>query len=157
MDKINKTTEVVLNGLATNSTKSQSETLNKTGLPLSWVSALFKKLQARYGHKWSTCIEGIEEMAVTEWSQGLAGLTGEQIKKGLDNLTDGWPPSLPEFRAACLNKQVNGFGLDYVPECYRQEKRPERILSSDARDEHRKEVAEKGMAAIRAAMKKETV
>jgi hypothetical protein len=55
----------------------------------------------------------------------------------------------------CKGKQTNEFGLDYVPEYHRETIRnPERLLSSDARDEHRKEVATKGMAGIRAAMKK---
>ena len=93
-------------------------------------------------------------MAVTEWSQGLAGLTGEQIKKGLDNLTDGWPPSLPEFRAACLNKQVNGFGLDYRPEYYRNSNiiKPEKRLSSTDRDKKRKDnIAE--LSKLRASIK----
>jgi hypothetical protein len=109
---------------------------------------LFKKFQARYAHKWSTAIEGIEELAVTEWSQGLAGLSGEQIKTGLDNLQGEWPPSLPEFRAACLGKGVNGFGLSYVPEYYR-ERNPERLLESDSLKAHRKEVGKKGMAELR--------
>ena len=46
-------------------------------------------------------MDGIEEMAVNEWSIGLSGLTGAQIKKGLTDWQEPWPPSLPEFRAAC--------------------------------------------------------
>ena len=122
-----KLLQAAQNNIKTNSEKSRKETSNITGLPTSWVSLLFAKFQVRYGHKWVSTIEGIEETAVTEWSQGLAGLTGEQIKFGLDNLTDDWPPSLPAFRAACTGKGVNGFGLDYVPECYRETKR-ERLI-----------------------------
>lgn len=36
-----------------------------------------------------------------EWRQGLAGMTGEQIKRGLETWDGEWPPSLPEFRNAC--------------------------------------------------------
>ena len=155
MDKIDKTTEAVLSALATNSTTSQDGTSNKTGLPISWISALFKKFQAIYGHKWVISIEGIEETAVTEWSQGLAGLSGEDVKRGIDNLHDEWPPSLPVFRALCKGKSVNGFGLDYVPEYHRPAIRnPERILSSDKRDANRKKVASKAMADIRSILGK---
>jgi len=66
----------------------------------------------------------------------LTGLTGEQIKFGLDNLTDDWPPSLPAFRAACTGKGINGFGLDYVPECYRETKRENLIESDENKAKH---------------------
>lgn len=122
--------------------------MNKTGIPISWVSALFAKFQVRYGHKWVSTIEGIEETAVTEWSQGLAGLTGEQIKFGLDSLVDEWPPSLPAFRAACTGKGVNDFGLDYVPECYRETKR-ERLIESDENKEKHKAAYKSGMSGLK--------
>jgi hypothetical protein len=119
--------------------------LSKTDLPKAWVSALFKKFQARYGHKWTTAIEGIEEIAVNEWAEGLSGVTGEQIKRGLSEWAEAWPPSMGEFKAACTGKAKNGFGLDYVPECYR-ERAPvldaSRLLSSDERDEKRRKGAE---------------
>jgi len=98
-------------------------------------------------------IEGIEETAVTEWSQGLAGLSGEQIKFGLDSLTDEWPPSLPAFRAACLGKGLNEFGLDYVPECYREKKR-ERLIESDESKEKKRASHSVGMADLRSILKK---
>ena len=131
------------------------------------MTNLWERMGYIYGHKFSATYgesavnesNNLTEAAKT-WATGLRELTGEQIAKGLHecvNCGESWPPTLPEFVAMCKGIKKNGFGLDYVPECYRQEKRPERILSSDARDEHRKEVAEKGMAAIRAAMKKETV
>jgi hypothetical protein len=66
-----------------------------------WVSALFKKLQARYGHKWTSAIDGIERTAVAEWSAGLAGITPEQITVGLAAWSADWPPSMDEFRNAC--------------------------------------------------------
>lgn len=122
-------------------------------MPIQWVSALFSKFQVRYGHKWVSVIEGIEETAVTEWSQGLAGLTGEQIKFGLDNLTDEWPPSLPAFRAACTGKGVNGFGLDYIPECYREKKR-ERLIESDENKEAHRKAYSVGMGGIKDILKK---
>lgn len=106
-----------------------------------------------YGHKWVSQIDGLEEIAVSEWSQGLAGLTGDDIKRGLNNLTDEWPPSLPAFRAACEGKSVNGFGLDYVPECYRETKR-ERLLESDETKAAHKAAYESGIKGIKDILKK---
>jgi hypothetical protein len=37
-----------------------------------------------------------------EWAHGLAGMTGEQIRRGLDSWQEPWPPSLPEFKRACI-------------------------------------------------------
>jgi hypothetical protein len=78
--------------------------LPKTGLPIHWTSELFKKFQGRYGHKWTSAIEGIEKIAVKEWSEELDGVTGEQIAHGLKSWDEDWPPSAPEFRKCCLNK-----------------------------------------------------
>lgn len=41
---------------------------------------------------------------MAEWANGLAGMTGEQIRCGLDTWGEPWPPSLPEFRKACKGK-----------------------------------------------------
>lgn len=67
------------------------------------MAAIFKRFQARYGNKWTSSLDGIEETAVAEWADGLAGLTGEQIAQGLRTWRDDWPPSLPEFRVACAS------------------------------------------------------
>lgn len=95
--------------------------MKRTDIPAHWVSALFKRFQARYLHKWTSAIEGIESIAVAEWSQKLNGLSGDQIKTGLDNWSNDWPPCADEFRDACLGRKVglNEYGLDYVPEIYR--------------------------------------
>jgi len=82
--------------------KSQQETLQKTALPIHWITELFKLFQARYLAKWATPISGIEERAVKEWSIGLAGLSTAQIKHGVDSWNEEWPPSLPEFKKTCL-------------------------------------------------------
>jgi hypothetical protein len=128
------------------------------------MSNLWERLGYIYGHKFSATYgesatnenNELTEAART-WATGLRELTGEQIASGLHecvNCGEAWPPTLPEFVAMCKGKQTNEFGLDYVPEYHRETIRnPERLLSSDARDKHRKEVAAKGMADIRAAMK----
>ena len=91
------------------SRQSPSKTSKKTGskkisdpMPAHWVAALFAKLQALYGHRWTSAIDGIEEQAVAAWSETLSGITGEQIKAGLEALADEWPPSAPQFRLHCL-------------------------------------------------------
>jgi len=122
----------------TSSMRSHEKILNKTGLPINWVSALFKKFQAIYLHKWTSAIEGIEDLAVTEWSQGLAGLSGEQIKLGIDNLSEDWPPSVIAFRALCEGKQANGLGLDYKPPYHTEFKREQLIESDENKEKHRK-------------------
>lgn len=136
----------------TNSTTSQKRPSSAEKLSDVWIAALFKKLQARYGHKWSTAIEGIEKVAVNEWAEGLAGLSGDQIKHGLDNWNESWPPSMPEFKNVCLNKGINEFGLDYVPECYRETKR-ERLIESDENKAKHKAAYESGMKGIKDVLK----
>ncbi|MFD2112038.1 hypothetical protein [Thiorhodococcus fuscus] len=43
------------------------------------------------------------EMFETEWAEGLAGLSGEDIRCGIAwvRANSGWPPSIAEFRSAC--------------------------------------------------------
>lgn len=42
-------------------------------------------------------------MVQAEWAKGLAGLTGEEIRIGIDHCRTHatWPPSIAEFRTAC--------------------------------------------------------
>lgn len=42
---------------------------------------------------------------MAEWAKGLEGLTGEQIRQGLEAWDAAWPPSLPEFRKACVGER----------------------------------------------------
>lgn len=94
-------------------------------------------------HKWTSGLEGIEATAVDEWSRKLAGLSGEEIKRGLDDWNEDWPPSADEFRKCCLGtrNRKNDHGLDYVPQVYRgtPQRDKSRLLSSDERDASRKE------------------
>ena len=129
MEKI----KVELSKLATPSEILQDEKLPTTGLPKTWVVAIFEKFQARYSHKWTTAIEGIEEVAVNEWSEYLHGLTGDDIKHGINNWDNDWPPSAPEFRKAC--KQ-------FAAPCHR-EFAPDKILESDELKARRKKLANK--------------
>jgi len=124
---------------------------------------LWQRMGEIYGHKW---VSGYGEVLVSTgdlsqtaetWLIGLSGVTGEQFASGLEVcVTSGaaWPPTLPEFREMCLGKQINEFGLDYVPACYRQqpERRRDRLLSSDDRDARRRKLSA-GMQALRDALR----
>jgi hypothetical protein len=104
-----------------------------------------------YGHRWTasfgeTAIDGNGELTDTAktWASGLAELTGDQLAKGLRSCVssekDEWP-SLPMFRKKCVGSDVNEFGLDYIPECYREKPvilDKSRLLSSDYREKKRK-------------------
>ena len=55
--------------------------------------------------------------AGTTWAHGLAGLTPAQLAVGVDaclSSADGWPPTLPEFRARCLGIPSVAFVRDDV-------------------------------------------
>lgn len=101
---------------------SPDVTSKKMALPINWISALFLRFQAIYGHKFTSTIQGIEDIATTEWANGMAGITGEQIKCGLEKcaqkkLQSGeqdWPPTLAEFRALCLPERVPAAHRDYI-------------------------------------------
>lgn len=43
------------------------------------------------------------DMLRSEWAKGISGLTGEEIKAGIDHCRSHcvWPPSIAEFRQAC--------------------------------------------------------
>lgn len=69
-------------------------------LPSAWVDRLFMRFSGRYGAAFSQRWAGVEDAARQEWSEGLAGFTAAEIKRGLDNLGT-WPPSLPEFIQLC--------------------------------------------------------
>ena len=88
-----------MRGSATSSTRSSA--IQSQPLADHWVAAIFKRLHARYGSKWAAQIEGIEDEAVREWGKGLAGMSAEQISRGLESWAGEWPPSLPEFVTAC--------------------------------------------------------
>lgn len=85
------------------------------------MGTIFKRLQARYGTKWVASIEGIEDVAIKEWSDGLRGLSGDQIKHGLEKWQEEWPPCMSEFVTTCK---------DIKPACHREFPKLE-VLKSD--------------------------
>lgn len=90
-----------------NSTTTQpSAEQNRQPLPEKWTAQLQRRMTDIYGHKFKSLFP--DEESMTEWrdtwGRALGDMTGEQIAAGLEALTrstDGWPPSLGEFRALC--------------------------------------------------------
>ncbi len=155
MKKMDEITKAMQSELATPSNKSQEKISSKTDLPNSWIAWLFKKFQIRYGHKWTSRIDGIEREAVQEWASELSGLTSNEFRTGYEAWKDSWPPSIDEYRDSCKPNKNNEFGLGYTPEVYRQsaETNRDRLLSSDARDAKRKGF-KRGIRDLRASLEK---
>jgi hypothetical protein len=66
-------------------------------------------MAAIYGFRWTSAYgEDANTIAGREWAVGLATMTLDQIKRGIDACNDGhgpedgWPPTLPQFRELCL-------------------------------------------------------
>ena len=78
------------------------------------MSALFSKFQVRYGHKWTSALPTPEliRLGTSEWAKELSGVTVEQVKNGLDNWDNEWPPSCVEFRKVCTgaNSELHNTG-----------------------------------------------
>lgn len=74
-------------------------------MPLNpkWVDALFARFAVIWPRAWADQFGGVDRgLLAAEWSQGLAGLTGDQIKRGIERCRNDkpWPPSIAEFREA---------------------------------------------------------
>src|SRR3990172_8348459 len=74
-------------------------------LPPHWMQALQRKFSMMYLEKFSRFFpdqETINDWCAT-WGEGLAGVTGEEIKYGLEIVSRNhpWPPTMGEFRACC--------------------------------------------------------
>ena len=68
---------------------------------------LWERMAATYGHKWTTSYGvDVASPAGKTWREGLADVTPDQLAAALRSClvrADGWPPSLPEFRAMCFS------------------------------------------------------
>lgn len=71
-----------------------------------------------YGHKWTS---QYGDKYLESWTAGLSGLTGRQLANGfrwcMTQRNDPWPPSLPEFRSACILGAL--YGMPSGDEAYR--------------------------------------
>ena len=73
----------------------------------------WQRMAAIYGHKWTSAFgdspfndQGVMTIAGDTWQRGLAGIPEPAIATGLQaalTSADGWPPTLPAFRALCFD------------------------------------------------------
>lgn len=71
--------------------------------PTPVIDRLHVRMGEIYGHRWGS---SYTRAALDTWAKGLAGLSVEQIKRGVSACVAGafaWPPTLPEFRALCMS------------------------------------------------------
>jgi hypothetical protein len=71
------------------------------------------------------------------WQSTLAGLTGDQVKRGLTAMMTthkAWPPTVFEFRDLCTGAGQNEHGLNYVPQVYRQRAPMDKMLDKPRDD-----------------------
>ena len=71
----------------------------------------WQRMAAIYGHKWTSSFgdspfndQGVLTIAGDTWQRGLTGIPEPAIAAGLQaalTSADGWPPTLPAFRALC--------------------------------------------------------
>jgi hypothetical protein len=91
-----------------------------------------------YGHRWAS--QQGEEPNDT-WVRGLHDVTAKQLGKGLvfcRDSAEGWPPTLPEFRAVCLGDQ----GLIAADKAAHRIYQPDRLLDSITADDRRGKLAD---------------
>ena len=71
--------------------------------PKPWVEKLFGRLRAVLGPRMADLFAGAPvEDVKREWAEALAGFTGEEILRGIEETrTRKFPPNLPEFLHLC--------------------------------------------------------
>lgn len=74
--------------------------------PTDVMRRIWQRMAEIYGHRWTSAFgDDAGQGAGVTWAKGLAGLSLDQIARGIEAVVlsaDGWPPPLPEFRALCL-------------------------------------------------------
>lgn len=74
-------------------------------LPDSWINALFARLTGVYGNRFTNMWANIDVNLVRQtWATELAGVTPEGIKHALAHLPEDFPPTVLQFRKACLTR-----------------------------------------------------
>jgi replication protein P len=87
------------------------------------IDQLFLKMSIIYPYRWNGQFPNREalDFAKLEWQEGLADLTDEEIKRGLNYCRkegDDFPPSIPAFRKFCL-PTAEELGFPFPEEAYR--------------------------------------
>lgn len=109
MEQVNgkKALQSVQNASATNSSPELKKPRDAAML------RFWKRMSAIYGHKWTSAFgespfgeDGTPTIAGDTWQRGLTGIPESSIADGLQAAlmsADGWPPTLPAFRALCFD------------------------------------------------------
>lgn len=105
-------------------------------------------MQARYTHMWTSALstDELQVLAMEEWAECLAGVTGEQIAHGFEVLTSEYPPSPEKFRQCCVG--VNE-GLGHNTLAYRNNFTENRLNPKLLEKKADKETARKALDEIR--------
>lgn len=80
-----------------------SSTLD-SALSTKWATALLARFALIWPKGWADSVAGVNHgLLVAEWAQGIAGLTGTEIRDGINYVRAHatWPPTIAEFRTAC--------------------------------------------------------
>jgi len=77
-------------------------------MPSQWVVGIHNKMQARYGHKWTSQhpTPDLIRISLEQWGEVLGNLTLDEVAHGLEAWRGAWPPSAPEFREICRPKST---------------------------------------------------
>lgn len=74
--------------------------------PQAILDTVWLSMIARYGGRWERDFGSLPKGVTADvWAHDLAGLTIDEVKRGLNALrsrSGEWPPGAPEFRALCL-------------------------------------------------------
>jgi hypothetical protein len=138
--------------------KQAHELAATVGQPSTTRSADFERQHKRASRVWIRLAEMHGDRFLREygekpnrtWIEAIDRMSDEQVIAALRRLAEqnrAHPPTLPEFVSAGTTKPKNEFGLDYVPQVYR-ETRFERRLDAPRNDD----AAREHLAAMRAAL-----
>lgn len=79
-------------------------------LESKWIDAIHARMLVRYGAKWISLFQSVDmELVKADWASELSGLSGAAIKHGLENLPPEFPPTVAQFKAACLRAPEPAF------------------------------------------------
>ena len=83
------------------------------------IEMLFARMGAAYGHRWSQSYGDPDaaKLGMRVWGDELADLSDSHLDRGWTacmRSTDGWPPTLPEFRQLCLGLGSDGDAIAHA-------------------------------------------
>lgn len=91
-------------------------------MPKSWGTELFRRFEALYRAKFTDNFATEDDVAewVSIWTRALAGVTGEQIKLGLDRCAREreWPPIEPAGFLKLLEPRTDELGIPSAEEAF---------------------------------------